>query len=138
MNEFGSKQRRASSPRAAGPLLPHARLLAVCLDAIARDERRTVLAARAAADDEWAGQQEDVVWLGPIPNSVLEPGTQPASTPEAMTLDIATERVHCVPPFQRRRRIGVQFLLVIPERGQKLIAKQHSEFSRASKHAGHR
>ena len=57
-----------------------------CLDAIARDERRTVLAARAAADDEWAGQQEDVVWLGPIPNSVLEPATPPASTPEAMTL----------------------------------------------------
>jgi len=25
----------------------------------------------------------------------------------AMTLDIATELVHCVPPFQRRRRIGV-------------------------------
>jgi hypothetical protein len=25
----------------------------------------------------------------------------------AMTLDIATELVHCVPPFQRCRRIGV-------------------------------
>ena len=57
-----------------------------CLDAIARDERRAVLAARAAADDDWAGQREDVVWLGPIPNSVLEPATPPASTPEAMTL----------------------------------------------------
>ncbi len=57
-----------------------------CLDAIARDERRAVLAARAAADADWAVQQEDVVWLGPIPNSVLEPATPPASTPEAMTL----------------------------------------------------
>src|SRR6202011_5848972 len=43
-----------------------------CLDAIARDERRAVLAARAAADDGWTGEPEDVVWLGPIPNSVLE------------------------------------------------------------------
>ena len=25
----------------------------------------------------------------------------------AMTLDVATELVHCVPPFQRHRRIGV-------------------------------
>jgi len=58
----------------------------VCLDAIARDERRAVLAARAAEDDGWAGKPEDVVWLGPIPNSVLEPTTPPAKTPEAMTL----------------------------------------------------
>jgi RNA polymerase sigma-70 factor (ECF subfamily) len=57
-----------------------------CLDAIARDERRAVLAARAAADDAWTGQSEDVVWLGPIPNSVLEPSTPPGQTPEAMTL----------------------------------------------------
>jgi RNA polymerase sigma-70 factor (TIGR02960 family) len=57
-----------------------------CLDAIARDERRTVLAARAASDEGWAGELEDVVWLGPIPDSVLEPSTPPARTPEAMTL----------------------------------------------------
>ena len=57
-----------------------------CLDAIARDERRAVLAARATADDGWAGSLEDVVWLGPIPDSVLEPSTPPAKTPEAMTL----------------------------------------------------
>ena len=56
-----------------------------CLDAIARDERRAVLAARAA-DEGWAGEPEDVVWLGPIPDSVLEPSTPPARTPEAMTL----------------------------------------------------
>jgi RNA polymerase sigma factor (sigma-70 family) len=57
-----------------------------CLDAIARDQRRAVLAARAAADDGWTGEPDDVVWLGPIPNSVLEPTTPPAKTPEAMTL----------------------------------------------------
>jgi len=57
-----------------------------CLDAIARDERRAVLTAKAEADDAGNGQPDDVVWLGPIPNSVLEPATPPASTPEAMTL----------------------------------------------------
>jgi RNA polymerase sigma-70 factor, ECF subfamily len=57
-----------------------------CLDAIARDERRAVLAARAAADEGWAGEPEDVVWLGPIPDSVLEPPTPPARTPETITL----------------------------------------------------
>jgi RNA polymerase sigma-70 factor (ECF subfamily) len=57
-----------------------------CLDAIAHDKRRAVLAARAAADDGWAGTPDDVVWLRPIPDSVLEPSTPPARTPEAMTL----------------------------------------------------
>ncbi len=57
-----------------------------CLDAIAHDKRRAVLAARAAADDGWTGEPEDVVWLGPIPDAVLEPTTSPARTPEAMTL----------------------------------------------------
>src|SRR6185369_12885304 len=42
-----------------------------CLDAIARDERRAVLAAKAAADGGNDGTPEDVVWLGPIPDSVL-------------------------------------------------------------------
>jgi len=57
-----------------------------CLDAIARDERRAILAARAAQQDDWKGQSEDVVWLGPIPNAALEPITPPEKTPEAMTL----------------------------------------------------
>ena len=57
-----------------------------CLDAIARDKRRAVLAARAAADDGRAGELEDVSWLGPIPDSVLEPAAPPTKTPEAMTL----------------------------------------------------
>lgn len=57
-----------------------------CLDAIARDERRAILAARAAADDGASGKMEDVVWLGPIPDSVLEPPTPPTGTPEALAL----------------------------------------------------
>ena len=57
-----------------------------CLDAIARDERRAVLAAKAAADDGAAGKLDDVVWLRPIPDSLLEPSTPPTSTPEAITL----------------------------------------------------
>jgi RNA polymerase sigma-70 factor (ECF subfamily) len=57
-----------------------------CLDAIARDERRAALAAKAAEQDDWTGQPEDVVWLGPVPDTLLEPTTSPTSTPEAMTL----------------------------------------------------
>src|SRR5215472_10453669 len=57
-----------------------------CLDAIARDERRAVLGAKAAAHDEWTGEPDVVVWLGPISNSVLEPTTPPDNTPEAITL----------------------------------------------------
>ena len=57
-----------------------------CLDAIARDGQRAALAAKAAEQDDWNGQSEDVVWLGPIPNSVFEPTTPPAQTPEAKTL----------------------------------------------------
>jgi RNA polymerase sigma-70 factor (ECF subfamily) len=57
-----------------------------CLDAIARDERRAVLGAEAEADDNQAGHPDDVVWLGPIPDSVLEPHTPPERTPEALTL----------------------------------------------------
>ena len=71
----------------------------VCLDAIARDERRAVLAARAEADEGWAGQPDDVVWLGPIPDSVLDPPTPPERTPEALTL--------------KRETIEIAFLTVI-------------------------
>jgi RNA polymerase sigma-70 factor (ECF subfamily) len=42
-----------------------------CLDAISRDERRAVLAAKVAADDGAAGTLDDVVWLRPIPDSQL-------------------------------------------------------------------
>ncbi len=70
-----------------------------CLDAIARDERRVALSAKAEADDGWAGRPEDVVWLGPIPDSVLEPSAPEEKTPEALTL--------------RRESTEIAFLTVI-------------------------
>ena len=80
--------RYRDSLKEGAPLRPWLYRIATnaCLDAIARDERRAVLAAMAAADEGWAGEPEDVVWLGPIPDSVLEPPTPPARTPEAITL----------------------------------------------------
>jgi RNA polymerase sigma-70 factor (ECF subfamily) len=57
-----------------------------CLDAMARDERRAILAARAAADEGEAGEPDEVVWLGPIPDAVLEPAISPAGTPETIAL----------------------------------------------------
>ena len=80
--------RYRDSVKEGSPLRPWLYRVATnaCLDAISRDQRRAVLGAKAEAEDGWTGQQEEVVWLGPIPNSVLEPTTSPASTPEAMTL----------------------------------------------------
>jgi RNA polymerase sigma-70 factor (ECF subfamily) len=57
-----------------------------CLDAIARDARRALLGAKAEADEGWTGEPEDVVWLGPIPNTALEPLAPSTGTPEAVTL----------------------------------------------------
>jgi RNA polymerase sigma-70 factor, ECF subfamily len=70
-----------------------------CLDAIARDERRAVLGAKAEADDGSSGQPDDVVWLGPIPDSALEPPAPSKKTPEALTLT--------------RENIEIAFLTVI-------------------------
>jgi RNA polymerase sigma-70 factor (ECF subfamily) len=70
-----------------------------CLDAIARDGRRAVVAERAAADDGRAGEPEEVVWLGPIPDSALEPPAPPEKAPEALTL--------------KRETIEIAFLTVI-------------------------
>jgi RNA polymerase sigma-70 factor (TIGR02960 family) len=80
--------RYRDSVKEGAPLRPWLYRVATnaCLDAIARDERRAVLAARAADQDNWTGQSEDVVWLGPIPNSALEPTAPPTQTPEAVTL----------------------------------------------------
>ena len=60
-----------------------------CLDAIARDERRAVLAAKVAADDGAAGTLDDVVWLRPIPDSQLEPLTPPPRLQRAARLWLA-------------------------------------------------
>ena len=89
--------RYRDSVKEGAPLRPWLYRVATnaCLDAIARDERRALLAAKAAADDGAAGRLEDVVWLGPIPDavlgdSVLEPPTPPASSPEAIALSRET------------------------------------------------
>jgi len=48
--------------------------------------KQRIVTTLAAADEGWAGEPEDVVWLGPIPDSVLEPPTPTARTPETITL----------------------------------------------------
>jgi RNA polymerase sigma-70 factor (ECF subfamily) len=80
--------RYRDSVKEGAPLRPWLYRVATnaCLDAIARDERRAVLGAKAEADDGWASQPEEVVWLGPIPDSVLEPPAPSTNTPEALTL----------------------------------------------------
>jgi len=102
--------RYRDSVKEGAPLRPWLYRMAtnVCLDAIARDERRAVLNARAEADEGWAGRTEDVVWLGPIPDSVLEPSSPPETTPEALTL--------------RRETIELAFLTAI----QLLTAQQRA------------
>lgn len=93
--------RYRDSLKEGAPLRPWLYRIAtnVCLDAIARDERRAVLAARAAADDGAVGGPDDVVWLGPIPDSVLEPSTPPDGTPETILL--------------RREHLEIAFLTAI-------------------------
>ncbi len=58
-----------------------------CLDAIARDERRAVLAAKSAtASSGTPLGPDDVTWLQPIPDSMLEPIAPRDSDPEAILL----------------------------------------------------
>ncbi len=57
-----------------------------CLDAIARDERRTTLAAKLAVEAPGAPVHADVAWLQPIPDSVLESAPPRQSDPEAILL----------------------------------------------------
>ena len=44
----------------------------VCLDAIARDERRSVLAAKSVENGA-PPSIDEVAWLQPIPDSLIEP-----------------------------------------------------------------
>jgi RNA polymerase sigma-70 factor (ECF subfamily) len=57
----------------------------VCLDAIARDERRTVLAANAVEDGARPSANE-VAWLQPIPDALIEPISPHDADPEAIVL----------------------------------------------------
>lgn len=58
-----------------------------CLDAIARDRRRSAL-ARAAAEESDASRlgAAEVTWLQPFPDRLLEPAAQRESEPEALLL----------------------------------------------------
>jgi RNA polymerase sigma-70 factor (ECF subfamily) len=65
----------------------------VCLDAIARDERRSVLAAKSVEDDA-PPSIDEVTWLQPIPDSLIEPISQPivqhGADPETIVLSRET------------------------------------------------
>ncbi len=60
----------------------------VCLDAIGRDGRRQALAAKAAAGTlgRDGGEIEEVSWLEPLPDALLEPVAPRRSEPEATLL----------------------------------------------------
>ena len=65
----------------------------VCLDAIARDERRSVLAAKSVENGAPPSTAE-ITWLQPIPDSLIEPIPQPISQhgadPETIVLSRET------------------------------------------------
>jgi len=61
----------------------------VCLDAIARDERRSVLAAKSVQNGA-SPSIEEVSWLQPIPDSLIEPGAQHDADPETIALSRET------------------------------------------------
>jgi RNA polymerase sigma-70 factor, ECF subfamily len=64
-----------------------------CFDAIARDPRRSALAARAAASDAPEGAApgpSEVAWLQPFPDARLEPKAPRDSEPEAVVLSRET------------------------------------------------
>ncbi len=81
-----------------------------CLDAIARDPRRTALAASSEVGASGAGPLADIAWLQPFPDALLEPLDPIAprdSEPEALaltreTIEIAFLTViQRLPPLQR-------------------------------------
>ena len=57
-----------------------------CFDAIARDPRRSALAAKSSADAPGAPGPAEVAWLQPFPDALLEPTAPRDSEPEAVVL----------------------------------------------------
>lgn len=70
----------------------------VCLDSIARDERRSVLAAKAGEGGA-AATIDEVTWLQPLPDSMIEPISPRDADPESLAL--------------RRETIELAFLAVL-------------------------
>src|SRR5262245_60866305 len=100
--------RYRESVKEGSPLRPWLYRVATnsCLDAIAKDERRSALAAQAAE----AGaprRVDEVTWLEPIPDSVLRPVSTPDTDPEAIALTRETIAIafltviQCLTPRQR-------------------------------------
>ena len=61
----------------------------VCLDAIARDERRAVLAAKSVENGA-PPSTDEVTWLQPIPDSLIEPIPRHDGDPETIALSRET------------------------------------------------
>ena len=61
----------------------------VCLDAIARYERRSVLAAKSVENGP-PPSTDEVAWLQPIPDSLIEPISQHDADPETIVLSRET------------------------------------------------
>jgi RNA polymerase sigma-70 factor (ECF subfamily) len=78
----------------------------VCLDAIARDERRSVLAAKSVENGA-PPSTDEVLWLQPIPDSLIEPISQHDADPETIVLSRETIEIafltviQCLTPQQR-------------------------------------
>ena len=70
----------------------------VCLDAIARDERWSVLAAKSVENGA-PPSTDEVAWLQPIPDSLIEPISPRDADPETIVLS--------------RESIEIAFLTVI-------------------------
>jgi RNA polymerase sigma-70 factor (ECF subfamily) len=78
----------------------------VCLDAIARDQRRSVLAAKSVESGAPLSIDE-VAWLQPIPDALIEPISPHDADPETIVLNRETIElafltvIQCLTPQQR-------------------------------------
>src|SRR4029453_1344714 len=70
-----------------------------CLDAIARDERLSVLAAKSVENGA-PPSTDEVAWLQPIPDSLIEPISQHDAHPETIVLTRATVQIAFLPVIQ--------------------------------------
>ena len=79
--------RYRESLKEGAPLRPWLYRIATntCLELCARDQRRSVLAARASESGA-PPRPDDVEWLEPVPDSVLVPARESGADPEAVVL----------------------------------------------------
>jgi RNA polymerase sigma-70 factor (ECF subfamily) len=84
--------RYRESLRDGAPLRPWLYRVATnsCFDAIARDPRRSALAARTASDAAEGAGPSEVAWLQPFPDARLDPPAPRDSEPEAVVLSRET------------------------------------------------